>query len=218
MAYFNNSRDEDTYEDYPLLKEFKKNSLNHFDSVMNWIKSNADLKKQAYFKKFIKTGQPAINSLLADSLVNSALADTKWLLMRKNSFAKLNNISLSGKSNLLIRYSSGVSNGSLKIYLNDANTTPFLKIPINKSSKRWEIIEVTIPPTNGTFNLVLQYENKSLKSNNDNGIMFDWLAFTPVFPGNGKKLEPTYHKLFINLLNEPEAELTPIMVDNPADM
>jgi hypothetical protein len=218
MAYFNNSRDEDTYEDYPLLKEFKKNSLNHFDSVMNWIKSNADLKKQAYFKKFIKTGQPAINSLLADSLVNSALADTKWLLMRKNSFAKLNNISLSGKSNLLIRYSSGVSNGSLKIYLNDANTTPFLKIPINKSSKRWEIIEVTIPPTNGTFNLVLQYENKSLKSNNDNGIMFDWLAFTPVFPGNGKKLEPTYHKLFINLLNEPEAELTPIMMDNPADM
>lgn len=218
MAYFNNSRDEDTYEDYPLLKEFKNNSITQFDSVMSWVKSNTDLKERAYFEKFIKTGQPAINSLLADSLVNAALADTKWLLMRKNSIAKLNNISLSGKSNLLIRYSSDVSKGSLNIYLNDANSTPFLKIPINKSSKRWEIKEVSIPPTNGRFNLILQYENKSLKSNNDNGIMFDWLAFIPEFPGKGEKLEPTFHKLFINLLNEPEAEFTPIMMDNPADM
>ena len=218
MAYFNNSRDEDTYEDYPLLKEFKNNSITHFDSVMSWIKSNSELKTQAYFEKFIKTGQPAINSLLADSLVNAALADTKWLLMRKNSFAKLNNISLAGKSNLLIRYSSGVSNGSLKIYINNTNSTPLLKIPINKSSKRWEIKEVSLPPTNGIVNLVLQYENKSLKSNNDNGMMFDWLAFIPEFPGKGEKLEPTFHKLFINLLNEPEAEFTPIMMDNPADM
>ena len=218
MAYFNNLMDEDTYEDYPLLKEFKNNSKTHFDSVMSWIKSNTDQKTQAFFEKFIKTGQPSINSLLADSMVNAALADTKWLLMRKNSFAKLNNISLSGKSNLLIRYSSGVSNGSLKIYLNDANSKPFLTIPINKSSKLWEIKEVSIPSTNGTFNLVLQYENKSLKSNNDNGMMFDWFAFIPEFPGNGKKLEQTYHKLFINLLNEPDAEFTPIMMDNPSDM
>ena len=218
MAYFNNSRDEDTYEDYPLLKEFKNNSITHFDSVMSWINSNAGISEHAFFKKFIKTGQPAINSLLADSLVNSALADTKWLLMRKNSFAKFNKISLTGKSNLLIRYSSRVSNGLLNIYLNDANSKPLLKIPINKSSGGWEIKEVPVPPTNGTFNLVLQYKNESLKSSDDNGMMFDWLAFIPAFPGKGKKLEPTYHKLFINLLNQPDAEMTPIMLDNPDDM
>jgi hypothetical protein len=218
MAYFNNSRDEDTYEDYPLLKEFRNNSISQFDSVINWLKSNTDLKEQAYFKKFIKTGQPAVNSLLADSMINAALADTKWLLMRKNSFARLNRISLTGKSTILIKYSSGVSNGILNVYLNSANSTPWLKIPINKSNRSWEIKEIKMPPTEGAFNLILHYENKSLKTENDDGMMFDWLAFTRDFPGKGKREEPNYHKLYINLLNNPDAEMTPIMMDNPSDM
>jgi hypothetical protein len=218
MAYFNDSRDEDTYEDYPLLKEFRNNSISQFDSVMNWLKSNAELKEQAYFKKFIKTGQPAINSLLADSMINSALLDTKWLLMRKNSFARLNRISLTGKSTILIKYSSSVSNGILNVYLNNANSNPWLKIPIDKSKRSWEIKEIKMPATDGAFNLILHYENKSLKTENDDGMMFDWLAFTPDFPGKGKREEPNYHKLYINLLNNPDAEMTPIMMDNPSDM
>ena len=218
MAYFNNSRDEDTYEDYPLLKEFRNNSISQFDSVVNWLKSNAELKEHAYFKKFIKTGQPAVNSLLADSMINAALLDTKWLLMRKNSFARLNRISLTGKSTMLIKYKSSVSNGILNVYLNNVNSDPWLKIPIDKSKRSWEIKEIKMPPTDGAFNLILHYENKSLKTENDDGMMFDWLAFTPDFPGKGKQEEPNYHKIYINLLNNPDAEMTPIMMDNPSDM
>lgn len=218
MAYFNNSRDEDTYEDYPLLREFKNQSLLQFDSVMNWLKINGDVRQQNYFKQFIKTVQPTVNSLQADSMINSALADTKWLMMRKNSYARLKAIDLTGKAKLLIRYSSRANNGILTIRDKRSSLSPLLKIPFKKSIKNWEIQEVSLPAISGFTDLELHYENKSLKSENDNGIMFDWFAFIPDFPGKGKLNEPTYHKLFINLINEPDAVMTPIMLDNPKEM
>ena len=77
---------------------------------------------------------------------------------------------------------------------------------------------MTIPKTNGIFNLVLNYQNQSLKSNNDNGMMFDWLAFTTDFPGKGNPKQAAYYNQFIELLNHPDADKTPIMMDNPSDM
>ena len=47
---------------------------------------------------------------------------------------------------------------------------------------------------------------------------FDWFAFTPSFPGKDQKDFTTYHDLFIQTLNRPDAEFTPIMLDNPTDM
>ena len=218
MAYFNNSRDEDTYEDYPVLKEFKNASLQKYDSVINWLKSTGDLQQQDYFKRLIKTGQPAINSLLADSMVNAALVDTKWLLLRKNSYAIIKSISLTGKSSLLLRHSSRVENGMLTISLKNKNSIPYLKIPIKKLTKEWNILQISIPPITGVFDLEFHYENKNLKSEDDDGMMFDWIAFTPQFPGGGMPNAPIYQKLFLDLLNEPDAVMTPIMMDNPTDM
>lgn len=219
MAYFNNSRDEDTYDDYPLLREFRNKSIGQYDSVMTWLNlyGNNDLK--TYYSRLLKTGQQCINSLLADSMVNAALADTKFLMLRKSSWARMKAISLSNKSTLLIRYASGNDNGLLTIRLDSVNAKPYLKIKVDKVKGGWTLLEVDLPPgSNGVHDLYLNYENSKLKSTDDNGMRFDWFAFTPSFPGRNQKDFSVYHDLFIQTLNRPDAEFTPIMLDNPADM
>ncbi|MEO8174785.1 MAG: DUF1549 domain-containing protein, partial [Sediminibacterium sp.] len=79
MAFFNNTRDEDTYDDYPLLREFHKEDSVKFIQFKQWLTQNAPGKEKELVK-FVKTGEPAINSIAADQLTNSALTDTKWLV------------------------------------------------------------------------------------------------------------------------------------------
>ncbi len=219
MAYFNNSRDEDTYDDYPLLREFRNKSIGQYDSVMTWVNlyGNNDLK--TYYSRLLKTGQQCINSLLADSMINAALADTKFLMLRKSSWARMKSISLTNKSTLLIRYTSGKDNGLLTIRLDSATAQPYLKIKVDKDKGGWTLLEVDLPPgSGGVHDLYLNYENNKLKSKDDNGMRFDWFVFTPSFPGKDQKGFTAYHDLFIQTLNRPDAEFTPIMLDNPSDM
>ncbi|MEY3433190.1 MAG: hypothetical protein RL131_1126, partial [Bacteroidota bacterium] len=116
MAFFNNSRDEDTYDEYPLLREFKNRGKLQFDSVMQYIKAEGKSNEVEYFKRLLKTGQYCINSIIADSMVNAALEDTKFLRMRKNSIARFKQIDFSGFTHLLIRFRSPVEKGVLSIH------------------------------------------------------------------------------------------------------
>ena len=218
MAYFNNSRDEDTYSDYPLLREYKNNSIGKFDSVMTWVKTYSTPAEQNYYQKLLKTGQPAINSLLADSMINSALADTKFLSMRKGSWARIKSISLTDKSTMMLRYRSGIKKGTLSISLGNPNIKPFLTIQLPETKGGWGLEEFKIPETKGKFDLYLHYENDLLKSKDDNGVTFDWIVLTNNFPGKDKPNYDIYRDLFFDLLNKPDAEFTPIMMDNPDDM
>lgn len=219
MAYFNNSRDEDTYDDYPLLREFKNNSILRYDSVMNWIKLYGNNQLSTYYSRLLKTGQQCINSLQADSMINAALADTKFLMLRKTSWARLRSIDLSNKKTLLFRYTSGADDGQLTIMLDSFDAKPYLNLKINKSKGGWNVFEVDLPEgINGVHDLYLNYENRKLKSKDENGMRFDWFVLTPTFPGKLEKEYTVYHDLFLNTLNRPDAEFTPIMMDNPADM
>ncbi len=219
MAYFNNTRDEDTYDDYPLLREFRNKSIGQFDSVMNWVKLYGTPEEETFYRRLLKTGQQCINSLLADSMVNAALADTKFLMLRKSSWARIKAVSLTNKSTLLIRYTSGHDKGVLSIMLDSPGAKPYLKIKVDKDKGGWTLLEVELPKgSTGVHDLYLNYENSKLKSKEDNGMRFDWFALTPSFPGKTLKDFTVYHDLFVQTLNRPDAEFTPIMLDNPADM
>lgn len=106
MAFFNNTRDEDTFSEYPLLHEFKDQDLQRYNEVVQWLKKHGNGKEQNAFTQFLKTRQPVINSLTADSFVNSELSDTKWLVMRKISAARIRRANLDAQQMLTIRLQS----------------------------------------------------------------------------------------------------------------
>jgi len=218
MAFFNDTRDEDSQGDYPLLRSYNDTLENEVNEVVSWIRKNsfAQRAKEAY--KFLKTWQPSYNSLMCDSFTNSELNDTKWTSFRNNAVCRLKNVDLDNKDHLIFQYAGWKKGGVWQIHLDNANGEVLATIPLDTTKDGgWKIKEADLKPTSGVHNLIFTYTNKNLKKPTDAGAMLDWLYFTQQFPGKGKDGYEAMKKEYWKLLTA-QVPTTPIMMDNPKDM
>ena len=216
MAFFNNSRDEDTYADYPLLRQYTHEDSIKLQAVTDWIKENASPQKAKETNLFLKTWQPAINLLLADEFVNSELNDTKWLIFRNHAVARLKKVDLEQKNFLIYRYIGFLKGGTWVIHL-DKPDGPVLKTAAVKKTKDWDIASFEFTPVGGVHDLYLTYSNPKLKKPDDDGMQFDWFYFAQTFPGKNKPGYDSAWKNFWQLVTK-DMPTTPIMMENPSDM
>ena len=84
---------------------------------------------------FLRTWQPAINSLTADQFVNSELADTKWLIFRNHAVARLKKVDLNNRDFLIYRYAGFLKGGVWTIHL-DRQDGPVLKTISDTADER----------------------------------------------------------------------------------
>ena len=215
-AFFNNTRDEDTFEEYPVLKHFPDTMQKRLNTLTEWLQQNVSSQEAERVVRFVKTWEPSIHSLTADQFVNSELADTKWLVFRNNGTARLKKVNLDKKDRLFIRYRTGSKDGTWKIYLDKLDGS-LLKTIRMKATNGWAIEEIEIPVQSGVHDLYLSYNNPALKKPDDNGVLFDWFHFTEQFPGKEKQGYETSRKNFLALLSA-NVPTTPIMLENPLDM
>lgn len=214
LAFFNNTRDEDTWAEYPVLKEFHNIDSTRFTALKIWLHKNAPNREKEIIQ-FIKTGQPAINSLVADEIKNGALADTKWLQFRNNGSARIKNIDLTGLSQLYYRYISWKPGGQFQIHVDSANGAIVKNIAIEDSKGGWKIANITIPPTTGRHHFYITYHNNKIKNPDESGVQFDWFHFTNPFPGKEIAGYQTALQNFDSLLYAQQYTATPIMMENP---
>ncbi len=210
MAFFNNTRDSDSFADYPVIRHLDSDQNARLGSLVSWTKLNLGEKEALQINHFIKTFQPAINSLETDQFVNSELSDTKWLAMRNNSSARLKSVDLSGVNRLIFRYSSGLNAGQLYLHT-DSPKGPVIgsfTIPAKKSG--WQITEIPIQITAGKHDIFFTFSSRELTDPLKTGIQFDWFHFSD---GVHNKLPSLQKNTFWSLLNTT-AEETPIMLDN----
>ena len=217
MAFFNNTRDEDTYDDYPLFKEFHKEDSIEFNKLKQWLTQNAPAKEKELVK-FVKTGQPAINSIAADQLVNSALTDTKWLVLRNNSVARIPKVDLGQHTQILYRYKSWKPGGKWVIHLDQPDGPVANSINVENSNGAWKLATVMIPQTTGVHDLFYTYQNTNLKTPEETGLQFDWFYISDPFPGKGIAGYDSVNKYFNDLLVSNKVTVTPVMVENPKNL
>ena len=218
MAFFNNSRDEDTQADYPLLHEYKKDDSLRMENLGRWLTENTTPTEREPVLHFLKTWQPAVNSLMMDSFVNSELGDTKWVIMRKTSSARLRNIDMDGKTKMLFRYVPYVSDGQMVIHTDSPDGPVIASLHIPGKKDEWTKLEVSITPVTGIHDLYITYHSRKLKKQDDNGVMFDWFYFSAPFPGSGKPGYDSAKKLYNKLINSNDVIITPVMEENPQYM
>ncbi len=216
MAFFNDTRDEDTNEDYPLLRKFKSEDSLKLSRVINWLKQNTSQEEARRVYIFLKTWQPAINSLLADEFVNSEITSSWWLVLRNNALARLKSVSLEKKSELIFRYTGYVEGGTWTIHLDKPDGPVLKKIAVAKTNG-WKIASLDFPVASGVHDLYFTYSSPNLKKPDENGMLFDWFYFSNPMEGKDKKGYAEINKLFWELLNAP-VTTTPVMMDNPAEM
>jgi hypothetical protein len=218
MAFFNNSRDEDTYDDYPVLRHLDDEALKKLTNIEEWVTKEVSHEKAREIYTFIKTWQPAINSLLTDEYENAALTDTKWLIFRNHGKARLKNVPLNNSDRLIYRF-AGLSKGGVWTIRTDSHEGKVIarvNVPLQPREGAWEINEVPITPVEGVHDLYFSYENLNLKKAEDSGMIFDWFYFTDSSIPWDKKSN-TYKKDFWELLAK-DFESTPVMMENPPDL
>jgi hypothetical protein len=213
LAFFNNSRDEDTYSEYPVLRHFDEKQKADLARMDSWLAKTVSATEKKELITFLKTLQPSHNSLKCDELVNAALADTKWLAMRNNSSARLKSVNLEGKTRLIMQYKVNVK-GVFEIKTKEptAKSVGTFMLKPEEGKGGWRTIELPVNTTSGVHDLVFTFKSPELKDPNSTGVMFDWFYFTKGLPNNS----PENKKVFWNLLNA-QVEQTPIMFENPVD-
>jgi hypothetical protein len=218
MAFFNDTRDEDSYADYPLLRSYSDSMNTELAKLTGWVEQNVSTTKSKQINQFLRTWQPAYNSLNCDSFTNSELSDTKWTSFRNHAVCRLKHVELTDRTRIIYRYSGYVGGGRWQIHA-DAVSGPLIgRVSLNKTKNgNWEIAEAEIQPMEGIHNLYFTYENDNLKKPTDAGALLDWIYFTQEFPGKGKAGYEQMKKLNWKLLTA-EVSTTPVMMDNPAYM
>jgi hypothetical protein len=220
LAFYNDSRDEDTQDDYPRLREFNDTLEQDISKVVEWFAENASQEKAKEARLFIKTWQPSFNTWLCDSFVNGVVGDPTWAVFRNNAMCRLKDVELQNRSSLIYRYSGRQDGGIWKIHLDkpDGEVIATVPLPITEEDGwGWRIAEVDIKPVSGKHHLYFTYTNVKLTDPNKTGAVIDWLHFTDRFPGEGKpgyaEMKTQYWKLI-----RAKVPSTPIMMENPAAM
>jgi hypothetical protein len=217
MAFFNDTRDEDTYDDYPLLRQFPSKDSLDIVRLADWVSRKGNPGQAKEIAWFLRTWQPSINSIRADQFVNSELADTKWLIFRNHAVARLQGVDLEQRDQLIYRYIGLVGGGVWTIHLDRPDGPVLQKLPVN-ASKGWVIDMINFPLQRGRHDLFFTYENPRLKGPNASGMQFDWFHFTHSLPGEPEDPEYGAMKKLYDSLMRRSVPTTPIMVDNPEGM
>jgi hypothetical protein len=213
MAFFNNTRDEDTEAEYPLLRHFEKEDAEKLNTLTDWISQNISPEKSQEVYRFAKTWQPSINSIQADEFINSELTDTKWLIFRNHAQCRLPNVTLTGSNRLIYRYSSWVNDGVWKIHLDNPNGPLIKTISVKNTNHKWQIVNFDFAPIDGKHDLYFTYVSNSLKNPEESGMIFDWFYFTDDWDRNHTNASKTFWELV-----RKEPPTTPVMLDNPEKM
>lgn len=215
MAFFNNTRDEDSPFENPVLRQYQGADNIKFESLKNWLSKNATPATANYWTTFIRTLQPSINAFQCDKFVDGA--NGWYATLRNNGSCNLKDVALTGKSELLFKYASGVDKGVWRIYLDSLNGKLIKEVPIKNTGGGFVHERALLPSIQGNHTLYFKYYSPKIKNNTDNGILFEWFSFGNPFPGKEKPGYDSAYKYFNDLLMAG-AETTPIMMEANQDL
>ncbi len=213
VAFFNNTRDEDTDAEYPLLRQYTGADSVKLLQLTDWLTENVSSEKSTEYYTFLKTWQPAINSLQCDEFTNAALISSWYAGLRNNGTCRLPDVTLDNKNQLMFRYTSRHNDGTWFIYLDSLNGKLWKTIPLTNTKDNWKLATVDITPVSGKRHLYFKFYSPSLKNMDETGVMFDWFQFGENFPGAGKPGFEIVQKNFIELM-DATVETTPILVES----
>jgi hypothetical protein len=212
LAFFNNTRDEDTHGEHPNLRKYMKEDSINVEAIRSWVEETEGKERQKEITMFLKTLEPKYHPHDFDQFINGELIDTKFLGIRPTGSARLKGINLTGKDMLIINYLAPAGS-QMEIHADSLSGLRIAAVDLPET-KGWKRRALIVPLQNldGVHDLHFVFQNKSIKP--DQAVAdIEWFAFRPKFKGEMKEGYEMQEKKFLAVLNA-EVENTPVMVEN----
>jgi Protein of unknown function (DUF1553)/Protein of unknown function (DUF1549)/Planctomycete cytochrome C len=210
MAFFNNTRDEDTGDEAPNLREFNDQDSKKMDSLKTWINTLPKENKSFDLIHFAKFLEPRFHAHYADNFVEGTLSGGVQIALRPNGTCRLPDINLNGMAQFVINYSAKSTGGVIEV--RDGGVTGKVLIVSKLDTTKNKIIKLSLPKLEGRHDLYLVGRNPKIKDPREDVFRISWFTFMPDFP----QKDVLQEKRFWNLV-KAKTENTPILQEMPSD-
>lgn len=211
MAFFNNTRDEDTEAEHPNLRTYQEEDQAKLERIKQWVRAQGGPEKASEMNRFLKTLEPKYHPHDFDQFENGELIDTKWLGIRPGGRARLKQIDLTGKTHLVMNYWTGTPGSTMQIRLDKPDGPLVADARIGPTQRR-KTMTLPLTAVQGKHDLYFTFINKSAPPQQP-VCAVDWFAFREDLPGKGQKDYAAIEGLVTDLLNT-KVENTPVMIEN----
>lgn len=215
LAFFNNTRDEDTPADYPTLRFFNGEDSLQIERVKQWVGRYADAERVTATDRFLYTLEPKIHAHSCDQLINGALVDTKWLGIRNGGSARIPAVTVGDDDVFYMNYNSGTPGGEMEMRLG-ALSGPLLARAKLKPTQGTETVAIPTTTPKGKHDIYLIFKNASLPPGQA-VCLAEWMTFRQPLPGTHQEGYAELDESFLQLINRRTPSV-PILVENPPEM
>jgi len=210
MAFFNNTRDEDTSEDEPTLKFYTPDQKKEIKNIVDWISNHGSPKIAEKYQKFLTYTEPIYHSHLIKKFKNGNVEGR--LSLRDNGSCYLNDVYTQGANFMYLKYSSGIDGTTMTIRKDNPEGEILSQFVINKTPGTI-VRKIPFKKIDEKLNLYIEANNNNISPKSALGY-FTWFAFLPDIPVAPKDEYMAIEDSLIELLNTDTASL-PILVENP---
>ncbi|WP_461149007.1 DUF1553 domain-containing protein [Spirosoma pulveris] len=209
MAYFNNSRDEDLWDEWPKLRFYKGEDSARVEGIKHWI-SRYDPGQLVEKTQFMRVLEPKIN---AHSFVKGD-ASTALLIsyygVKDKGNARIPQVNLSGTGSVILNATTKAKNAVLTLHLDGLNgpVLTTLNVPARDT-----VLIAPMAPVRGQHDVYLSLQSPASP---EEWVRINWISFQKPLPGAG---QPNYAKVvadYAKTLTRP-AESMPVIWEGKGD-
>lgn len=215
MAFFNNSRDEDTPDESPNIRFYDEEQRQEVDRVNAWVKKYGSAEVAELYEDFLTFKEPKYLAHNAVDFTNGELADTKYLALWDDGSCTLKNVNTRGAGFMYMNYRSDIDGTQMTIRKNNSDGEILARFITNKTDGN-TIRKIPFKATDGDINLYFETNNDNIKKQVSTSYI-TWFAFLEDIPGKSQPGYQNIYDTFLTLLNDHTTEL-PIMQENHSYM
>ncbi|MCF0059555.1 DUF1553 domain-containing protein [Dyadobacter sp. CY356] len=209
MAFFNNSRDEDVWDEWPKLRFYKGDDSARVEKVKSWITKH-DPKETQKFTQFMRVMEPKINAHSIIKGDESTVLLISYYGVKDKGNAKIPNVNLTGAGNLVMNISTKAENAVMTFHLDkiDGQIISTVNVPTKDT-----VLVTPIPKISGKHDIFLTLKSPK---NPTEWVRITWLAFQEALPGAGEPEYPEILKDYSTILTK-STESMPVVWEGTGD-
>lgn len=215
MAFFNNSRDEDTFDEEPKLRLYDAEDEIKLNQIRFWLQKNAKQEEARSYMDFLSFQEPKYHAHLCSEYVNAGLIDTKWLGLWDKGSVYLRNVHTGGADQLLINYRSAIDGTKMRILNGGPHGEVLAEFIVNKT-QGYITRSIPFKSIKGKVDLYITATNANAAPQ-QNTSAISWFAFIPQLKGELGDTKTEVNQVFMEVLNSRPVTV-PILIENPSYM